>query len=106
MKRRELIDVAMGRTPADLVIENGTLVNVSTAELYSAGVSIKGDRIAAVGDVAYTKGPDTHVIDAAGLHISPGLVDGHLHQYHSYIGVLRSGDCWRVACCPVPQRCL
>ena len=31
MRRRELIDVAMGRTPADLVIEGGTLVNVSTA---------------------------------------------------------------------------
>lgn len=87
MRRRELIDVAMGRTPADLVIENGTLVNVSTAELYEAGVAVTGSRIAAVGDVAYTKGPDTRVIDASGLHISPGLVDGHLHQYHSYIGV-------------------
>lgn len=87
MRRRELIDVAMGRTPADLVIEGGTLVNVSTAELYPAGVAVKGDRIAATGDVAYTKGPDTRVIDAAGLHLSPGLVDGHLHQYHSYIGV-------------------
>ncbi|MGH8943554.1 MAG: adenine deaminase, partial [Acidimicrobiia bacterium] len=87
MRRRELIDVAMGRTPADLVIEGGTLVNVSTAELYPAGVAVKGDRLAATGDVAYTKGPDTRVIDAAGLHLSPGLVDGHLHQYHSYIGV-------------------
>ncbi len=87
MRRRELVDVAMGKTPADLVIEGGTLVNVSTAELYPADVAIKGDRIAAVGDVAYAKGSDTRVIDATGLHISPGLVDGHLHQYHSYIGV-------------------
>ena len=31
--------------------------------------------------------PDTRVIDATGMHLSPGLVDGHLHQYHSYIGV-------------------
>ena len=87
MRRRELIDVAMGRVPADLLIEGGTLVNVSTAELYPADVAVKGDRIAAVGDVAHAKGPDTRVIDATGLHISPGLVDGHLHQYHSYIGV-------------------
>lgn len=87
MKRRELIDVAMGRTPADLVIEGGTLVNVNTAEAYQADVAIKGDRIAAVGDVAYAKGSETRVIDAAGKHLSPGLVDGHLHQYHSYIGV-------------------
>ena len=33
------------------------------------------------------RGRTPRVIDAAGLHISPGLVDGHLHQYHSYIGV-------------------
>jgi adenine deaminase len=87
MRRRELIDVAMGRTPADLLIEGGTLVNVSTAELYPADVAVKGNRIAAVGDVSYAKGPETTVVEAKGMHISPGLVDGHLHQYHSYIGV-------------------
>ncbi len=87
VRRRELIDVAMGTTPADLLIEGGMLINVSTAELYPAAVAVKGDRIAAVGDVSYTKGPDTRIIDANGAYISPGLVDGHLHQYHSYIGV-------------------
>ena len=87
MRRRELIDVAMGRTPADLVVEGGTLVNVNTAELYEADVAVKGDRIAAVGDVSYAKGSETRVVDATGKHLSPGLVDGHLHQYHSYIGV-------------------
>lgn len=87
MKRRELIDVAMGRTPADVVVEGGRLVNVATAEIYDADVAVKGDRIAAVGDVAYSKGPNTRVIDASGLYVTPGLVEGHLHQYHSYIGV-------------------
>jgi adenine deaminase len=87
MKRRELIDVAMGTTRADVVVEGGRLVNVATAELYDADVAVKGDRIAAVGDVAYTKGRDTRVIDASGLYITPGLVEGHLHQYHSYLGV-------------------
>jgi adenine deaminase len=87
MKRRELIDVAMGTTPADVVVEGGRLVNVATAEIYEADVAIKGDRIAAVGDVAYAKGPDTRVIDAAGRYVTPGLVEGHLHQYHSYLGV-------------------
>jgi adenine deaminase len=87
MRRRELIDVAMGKTPADVVVEGGRLVNVATAEIYEAGVAVKGDRIAAVGDVAYTKGPDTRVVDAAGLYVTPGLVEGHLHQYHSYLGV-------------------
>ena len=50
-------------------------------------MAIKGDRIAAVGDVAYAKGPETRVIDARGRFVTPGLVEGHLHQYHSYLGV-------------------
>ena len=87
IKRRELIDVAMGKTPAETVIQGGRLVNVATAEIYPADVAIKGGRIAAVGDVAYTKGPKTRVIDATGRFITPGLVEGHLHQYHSYLGV-------------------
>jgi adenine deaminase len=87
MKRRELINVAMGNAAADAVVEGGRLVNVATAEIYEADVAIKGDRIAAVGDVAYTKGPDTRVIDARGRFVTPGLVEGHLHQYHSYLGV-------------------
>ncbi len=87
MSRRQLIDVAMGKTHADVVVEGGRLVNVATAEIYDADVAIKGDRIAAVGDVAYTKGPETRVIDARGRYLTPGLVEGHLHQYHSYLGV-------------------
>ncbi len=87
MARRDLIDAAMGTVPADVVIEGGRLVNVATAEIYEAGVAIKGDRIAAVGDVEYTKGPETKVIDAGGRYVTPGLIEGHLHQYHSYLGV-------------------
>jgi len=87
MQRRELINVAMGKAPADSIVEGGRLINVATAEIYQADVAIKGDRIAAVGDVSYTKGPHTRVIDASGRFITPGLVEGHLHQYHSYIGV-------------------
>ena len=77
----------MGNAPADAVVEGGRLINVATAEIYEADVAIKGDRIAAVGDVAYTKGPNTRVIGASGLFVTPGLVEGHLHQYHSYLGV-------------------
>jgi adenine deaminase len=82
-----LIDVALGNAPADLVVEGGMLVNVATAEIYPAAVAVKAGRIAAVGDVGYTKGDATRVIDADGRYVTPGLIDGHLHQYHSYIGV-------------------
>jgi len=87
MSRRDLIDVAMGKAPADQIIDGGVLVNVLTAELYPAGIAIKGNRIAAVGDVSYTRGPQTKVTQADGRYLVPGLVDGHLHSYHSYLGV-------------------
>jgi adenine deaminase len=86
MSRRDLIDVAMGRSPADLLIRGGNLVNVSTGEIYPAEVAIKGERIAAVGDVGYTKGEGTEILDAGGRFLTPGLIDGHLHSYHSYLG--------------------
>lgn len=85
--RRDLIDVALGKAPADTYIEGGELVDVSTAKIYRGAVAIKGDRIAAVGDVAYTRGSDTETIDAAGRYLVPGLVETHVHSFHSYLGV-------------------
>lgn len=87
MSRRPLIDVAMGRKTADSVIVHGRLVNVFTREVYEAGVAIKDGRIAAVGDVEYTRGSETEVVDAEGRYMTPGLIDAHLHMYHSYLGV-------------------
>lgn len=83
-ERAALIDVAMGHAPADAVIENGVLVDVNTGRIRPEGVAIRNGRIAAVGDVAYTKGPGTEVVDAAGQFLVPGLVDPHLHQWHTY----------------------
>jgi len=85
--RRNLIDVALGAAPADVAIVNGRLVNVLTQEIYEAGIAIGGDRFAAVGAVDYAIDGGTKVIDADGRYITPGLIDGHLHMYHSYLGV-------------------
>ena len=77
--RRELIDVAMGKKSADVVIQNGLLVNVHTAEIYQADVAVKGTRIAYVGDVSHTIGADTEVIDASGKYLVPGCIETHQH---------------------------
>jgi adenine deaminase len=74
-----LFNVALGQTPADLVITNGQLVNVLSGEIYPGGVAIAGDRVAATGDVAYAIGEGTQVIDAGGNYIVPGFVEGHIH---------------------------
>lgn len=75
----DVVDVAKGAKHADRVIKNGKIVNVYTKEIYEGGVAICGEYIAAVGDVDYTIGPDTIVVDAAGGYLLPGFVDAHIH---------------------------
>jgi adenine deaminase len=76
-----LVDVAMGRAPADLVIRNGRWVNVHSGEVIpGTDIAVRAGRFAAIGpDLAYAIGPDTQVIDAADRYLVPGLCDGHMH---------------------------
>ncbi len=76
-----LVDVAMGRIPADLVIRNGRWVCVQTGEtIPNTDIAIKGERIAFVGeDASHTIGDATRVIDARDRFLVPGLLDAHMH---------------------------
>ena len=56
---KELLAVSKGLKPADLVVNNGKIVNVYSGEIYDGGVAVCGDKIAAVGDVAYCIGENT-----------------------------------------------
>jgi adenine deaminase len=76
-----LIDVAMGRKPADLVLRHGTWVCVQSGELIpDTDIAIKNGRIAYVGpDASHTIKKETVVIDAENKYLVPGLLDGHMH---------------------------
>lgn len=77
---RLLVNTAMGRSKADLVIRNGSLVNTNSGEIIeNQGIAVKNDRIALVGNVENTIGPDTQVIDAHRKWVAPGFIDGHVH---------------------------
>ena len=78
---RTLVDVAMGRLPADLVILNGKWVSVQSGEIIpGSDIAIKDGHIAYVGeDARHTIGEKTQVIDAKGRYLVPGLLDGHMH---------------------------
>lgn len=83
--RNALVDVAMGRAPADLVVKNGKLVNVDAGEIeHDVDVAIKGSRIVLVGDAGHCIGKRTKMIDADG-YLVPGLLDGHLHVESSML---------------------
>src|SRR5574338_418011 len=57
---RSLVDVAMGRLPADIAIKDGHVAYVGE-------------------DARHTIGKRTKVIDAKGRYLVPGLLDGHMH---------------------------
>lgn len=78
---RSLVDVAMGRVPADLVIRNGQWVSVQSGEIIpGSDVAIKDGHIAYVGeDANHAIGKKTKVIDAKRRYLVPGLLDGHMH---------------------------
>jgi adenine deaminase len=75
MSLRELISVARGKTPADLVLKNARIVNTFVGEIEQANVAIYGDTIAGVGD--YDEAKD--VFDLQGVFLAPGLINGHTH---------------------------
>jgi adenine deaminase len=81
MLSQTLVNVAMGRKPADLVVKNGVWVCVQTGEFIpNADIATVDGYIAYVGENAdHTIGEKTRVIDAHGSYLVPGLLDGHMH---------------------------
>ncbi|NGR08414.1 adenine deaminase [bacterium SGD-2] len=76
-----LVDVAMGRAKADLVIRNGRWVNVHSGEIIpNTDLAIVAGRFAYCGpDASHTIGENTEVVDAGGRYLVPGLCDAHMH---------------------------
>ncbi|MFZ5912583.1 MAG: adenine deaminase [Chloroflexota bacterium] len=78
---RALIDVAMGRKPADMVIRKGKWVSVQSGEILAdTDIAVVDGRFAFVGeDASHCIGSETQVIEAGGRYLVPGLLDGHMH---------------------------
>ena len=76
-----LVDIAMGRAPADLVIRGGRWVSVQSGEIIpDTDIAIVDGHIAYVGrDAQHAIGKKTKVIEAKGRFLVPGLLDGHMH---------------------------
>ena len=62
----------------DLVLRGGTVLDGTGAPAFAADVAIKGDAIAAVGEIAAAQGARS--VEVAGLHVCPGFVDMHSHS--------------------------
>jgi adenine deaminase len=80
---KELLSVAQGKSPADLILANAGVVNVFNGRIDRGNVAIYGGRIAGVGDYTGAK----EVIDLEGRYLAPGLIDGHTHLESSMLDV-------------------
>ncbi len=81
--------VAQAQTPAarqfDILIRDGRIVNGSGNPWFMGDVGIRGDRIAAIGDLSSASAET--VIDAAGLVVAPGFIDPHTHAIRGIFDV-------------------
>ena len=76
---KRLIDVANGNKKADLVLKNGSIVDVCSGKIFKADLAVAEGYIAGFGEY------DGEVeVDIEGKYISPGLMDAHIHIESSY----------------------
>jgi adenine deaminase len=81
IRTRALVDVAMGKKPASIVLRGGQWVCVQSGEILpDTDIAIYAERIAYVGpDAGHTIGSGTQLIDLNGQYMVPGLLDAHMH---------------------------
>lgn len=72
---QSLIDGASGKTPCDLILKNGRVLDVFSGEILSESVAVKDGMIVGLGP-AYA---GTVEVDLQGAYIVPGLIDAHIH---------------------------
>ena len=83
MEKRTLkkrLDVAAGRTEADLVIKNCQVVNVFSGTIGKKNIAVCDGVIAGVGDYAGER-----ELDAEGSYVLPGFIESHMHIESGYV---------------------
>ncbi len=78
---QRVLAVARGDEPADLVFTGGRVVDVFTAEIIEADVSVVDGVIASVGPPRKAE----TTIDMHGKLLAPGLMDAHVHLESSMV---------------------
>ena len=79
----DLISVARGDSPADLVLANARIINVFTGEIEAGDVAIYNNSIAGTGRYRQAR----QLIDLKGRYLAPGFINGHTHIESSMLNI-------------------
>ncbi|MCL4545646.1 MAG: amidohydrolase family protein [Chloroflexi bacterium] len=82
-----VVDAALDRVPADLLLTNGRVLDVLSGELSDADVAITGEHIARVGEAR-----GIHRFDLRGRIVLPGFIDVSAVLETTHLSVSRYGD--------------
>ena len=102
--RQQLIQVALAREDADLILRGATTLNVfSSTWMPDQEIVIRGKRIAWVGPSGQWRGNAREIVDVRGLWAVPGFGESHKHIESSYLTpeyeaalVVPGGNTWTV----------
>jgi adenine deaminase len=84
--RQNLVQVALEREPADLIIRGATVLNVFTLMWDpDQDIVVRGKRIAWVGPSGQWKGKCSNIFDAKGLWAVPGFGESHKHIESTFL---------------------
>jgi len=89
---RDLISIAKGDKPADLVLKNAKVINGFSGEVYGADVALYKGKIAGMG-----RYQGASEIDLQGCYLAPGFIDSHVHIESSKLAP------WEYASAVVPR---
>lgn len=81
MELARFLAVARGDEPTELVLRNGRVINVYTAEIIEADIAMADGHIVGVG----REYDGRQEIDLGGRYVCPGLIDAHVHIESSMV---------------------
>ncbi len=76
----DIIAVARGEAPADLLLRDAQLVNVCSGEIHPADVALYDGRIVGFGEYEARE-----TLDLKGHYLCPGFIDAHIHLESSMV---------------------
>ena len=102
--RQQLIQVALAKKDADLILRGATIFNVFSATwMPDQEIVVRGKRIAWVGPSKQWQGSAKEIVDVAGLWAVPGFGESHKHIESSYLTpefeaalVIPGGNTWTI----------